>query len=297
MFTLNNEFHSLIYNAIKLHLITVATVDNATTFKEVSEAYGDLLLRGWKDIGNSTARCIGSELPVKTKKGVVVEDPIGDDVIQSFESNVLGMLVHDAIHANNVKVFRGLFQILNFFHNEKNYKGMDNLLMKTYNPIIWRSLKCNNSMVRAQSAALFCAVFPLRANNTTAAEDDDTMQKHFNTFTLLLKDNDHKVRSSAISGICKVLNDYWEPIPANISYTILSYMINTSSKDCSSGLVRIAVIEGLQLLLTNCPLSHVILKKLLPSLSHALHDVSEKVRSAFVTLLLIVSFPLSLLHS
>ena len=268
--------------------------------REISDAYGDLLLRGWKDM-SSNAISDAENSTLKSRKCVVSlmdSDDNENMILTSFESNILDMLLHDAIHANNTKLFKSLFQILQFFHNEKNYKGVDNLLMKTYNPIIWRSLKCNNAMVRAQAAALFCAVFPLRANNTTAAEDDDTMQKHFNTFTMLLKDNDHRVRSSAITGIGKVLKDYWEPIPTGISHTILSFMINTSSKDSASGIVRIAVIEGIEMLLNNCPLSHGVLKKLLPFLSHSLHDSSEKVRYEFVKLLLLVrSHKYSILYS
>ena len=176
--------------------------------------------------------------------------------------------------------------MLQYFHNEKNFRGVDNLLIKLYSPVIWRSLKCNNALVRAQATTLFCDVFPLRANNTTAAEDDDTMQKHFNMFSILLKDSDHRVRGSAVTGICKVLRDYWEPIPLAIATTILSYMTNYLSKDTGSANVRVAVVSGMRMLLKQCPLSIESLKVLLPQLSHSLNDTSEKVRLEFIHLLI-----------
>lgn len=304
--------------AMKYHIASVALglcstpgdTDRKMTISQVSSAYGDILLRAWKDL-YSTAQASGLRInsnfnfcesknavlnKSKSLKNKKTDECCENDMafgagevdtslLDSFESNVLQLLLHDAVHANNLKYFNCLSHILQFFHNEKNTRGVDSLLVKIYSPIIWRSLKCSNAIVRAQSTALFCNVFPLRPNNTTAAEDDELMQKHFNMFTLLLKDTDHRVRSSAVTGICRVLKDYWEPIPVNISVTILTFMINTMSRDTSSSMVRISVVQGLRMVLENCPLSHPVLKKLLPLLGNTLHDNSEKVRYEFIMIL------------
>lgn len=324
VFTLEDVLHAPIVQTMKCFLVggigggaggTGASGTLPITPKDIAEAYAEILLRAWKDLFSSAAAMTASLLtrdgdgPLpgsgpggRPRKNKRLQEELEQEarreqnswtgteersatLLASFEVNVMQVLLHDAVHASNLKYFKGLFTILQGFHNEKSARGMDSFLIKIYSPIIWRSLKCTNAMVRAQATTLFCDVFPLRANNTSAAEDDECMQRHFNVFTLLLKDSDHRVRSSAVTGICKVLRDFWEPIPPSIANTILSYMINTLSKDSSCANVRVAVVAGLRMLLEQCPLSHVTLRSLLPFLSNSLHDTSEKVRLEFVILL------------
>jgi hypothetical protein len=315
VFTLEDVLHTPVVQTMKGFLVggivAGAGLQAAPmSTKDVAEAYADVLLRAWKELSSSVGAAAASvltrdgdgPLPRKPKKNKRLQEEMeqeahriesswtgGDDgsasLLASFELGVMQMLLHDAVHASNLKYFKGLFTIMQSFHNEKNSRGMDSFLIKIYSPIIWRSLKCSNAMVRAQATTLFCDVFPLRANNTSAAEDDECMQKHFNVFTLLLKDADHRVRSSAVTGICKVLKDFWEPIPPSIASTILAYMINTLSKDSSCANVRVAVIAGMRMLLEYCPLSHTSLRNLLPFLSNSVHDTSEKVRLECVLLL------------
>jgi condensin-2 complex subunit G2 len=55
--------------------------------------------------------------------------------------------------------------------------------------------------------------------------------------------------------------------------------------DGASPAVRVAALQGLTALL-DCPLSHAVLRGILPGLRSALHDVSARVRLGFALLLL-----------
>jgi len=37
----------------------------------------------------------------------------------------------------------GMLQILSYFHKHKKQRGVDAMLLKLYDPILWRSLKVN----------------------------------------------------------------------------------------------------------------------------------------------------------
>jgi condensin-2 complex subunit G2 len=74
-------------------------------------------------------------------------------------------------------------------------------------------------------------------------------------------------------------------IPLSALKQILQYLVCTLSHDVSSPGVRASVFTGLGEILLN-PLSHEILKTLLPLLANSLHDTSEKVRLAFIKMLI-----------
>lgn len=158
------------------------------------------------------------------------------------------------------------------------------MLLRVYGPILWRSLSCANAIVRAQACALFFDVFPFNDPTASPSEDEGLKQKQFDFIAALLKDGDHRVRAAAASGVCHVFKDFWECIPFNAVKQLLQYIVCTLGQDSSCAGVRYAAVVGITELLQN-PLSHGILKVLLPAMGMSLHDTSEKVRVAFVKLL------------
>lgn len=110
------------------------------------------------------------------------------------------------------------------------------------------------------------------------------LQKQFDVLGSLLVDPCPQVRESTISSTCRILSTFWELIPAKTTAAMLSSMVNELIHDKSSPNVRAAVFEGLSLILEN-PLSQESLKKVLPSLGNMIHDKSQKVRGAVVSLL------------
>jgi condensin-2 complex subunit G2 len=232
----------------------------ATGTLVISRAYGDVLFRAWRD-------CT-------------------DPVLRDSMEDVLQGLVHDAIHAADAHYFDGLRCVLRSFHGSRRSKELECLLLKAHGPILWRSLKCANAQVRSQAALLFFDVFPIQDGSATAsaADNDHLMQRQFELQKTLLEDADHRVRAAAASGVCRMLRDYWEAVPAATTQKFLGFIASKLGSDASSALVRVAVVQGLHGLLDN-PLSHSFMRSLLPAIATSLNDTSDKVRSWFVKIL------------
>ncbi|KYQ88612.1 hypothetical protein DLAC_11353 [Tieghemostelium lacteum] len=196
-------------------------------------------------------------------------------------------LVECAIHIHNEKLSQSLFEFLHYIHQQKVTKGVDSMLLRAYDPIIYRSLKVANPHVRCNSAKLFIDVFPLTDTDQPQSDIDILYQKQFTILKDLLMDPNIQVRVIMIKGICEILSKFWEVVPISTSRVLISKIINELAFDSSSSLVRETVFQGMQILLDNS-LSHSTLKILLPKLGNLIHDSSEKVRSSFLDLLLYI---------
>ena len=51
--------------------------------------------------------------------------------------------------------------ILEYFHGQKRQPGVDEMLCRLYEPVIWRNLKSANAGVRSNAARLFIHAFPI----------------------------------------------------------------------------------------------------------------------------------------
>lgn len=256
--------NTLIFQVIKPQL--------AVGTRRISSAYGEILLKTWRELAD-----------VAHGEGGIASHPGEDFLVTHFEE-MLQDLMNDCLHAADQSYFRGLRFALGAFHEAKRIKGVDALMLRLYGPILFRSLRCANAVVRAQATMVFFDVFPLQDTDTTAAEADVILQRQFDLLSSLLKDDDHRVRAAAASGVCYILREYWEALPSQTTHRILSYVVGTLGQDSSSPSVRLAVISGLSQVLEQ-PLAHGVLKGLLPLLSNALHDKSQAVRLAFVRIL------------
>ena len=252
-----------------LHPFVVSVMKPQIASGTVSSAYGEVLLRTWRDFAENEV--INSNFGGGNEFRSAVED-----IFQTF--------ARDAILAADRKYFRSSRVMLSYIHEAKNTKGVDSMLWRCYSPIIWRLLQAPNAVVRAQAAVIFFDAFPLTDPLASAVELDKTMQKQFSLLSSLLKDGDQRVRAAAASGVCHVLRDCWALIPSVVTKQILRYLVGELALDSSCASVRLAVICGLRELLEN-PLTHGVLKGLLSVLSNVIHDSSERVRVAFIKLL------------
>ncbi|XP_060950059.1 condensin-2 complex subunit G2 [Limanda limanda] len=176
-------------------------------------------------------------------------------------------------------------QIVNYFHTRKGCNKVDTMLHNLYKPILWKALNAPNFEVRASATLLFAEAFPVHNPDQTNEHIDDTIQRQLDTIMALLTDPHPAVRSSAVLGVCKILAKCWELLPPTIITDFLKKLVNELSIDTSSPDVRCSVFQSLTLVLDN-GLSHPLLEKLLPTAKYSLHDNSEKVRIAFLEMLL-----------
>ncbi|KAJ0059729.1 hypothetical protein NL108_011219, partial [Boleophthalmus pectinirostris] len=204
-------------------------------------------------------------------------DKIESTCIQDFMQNAI--LLHRAS-----PVYSKVRQIVSYFHLRKGCHQVDKMLYTLYKPILWKALNAPNSEVRANATLIFTEAFPIH-DPDDVKNVDTVVQKQLDAAMSLLDDPHPIVRSNAILGVCKILAKCWELFPPIIITDFLKKILLELATDSSSADVRCSVFKCLTIVLDNA-LSHPLLEKLLPNLKYSLHDNSEKVRTAFLDMLI-----------
>ncbi|XP_062898482.1 condensin-2 complex subunit G2 isoform X2 [Mobula hypostoma] len=206
--------------------------------------------------------------------------------LETIENCCIQDFMHHGVHLpRNSPVHSKVRELLSYFHQQKLRQGVDEMLHRLYQPILWRGLKARNSEVRANAAILFVEAFPIRDPALTNEDVDVSIQKQFEEIFKLLEDPQPLVRSTGVLGVCRIAAKYWEMIPPSILTDLLTKVLCDLSADTSSADVRCSVFKCLPITLDN-RMSHPLLEQILPGLRNSLHDTSEKVRVAFVDMLL-----------
>ncbi|XP_078576354.1 condensin-2 complex subunit G2-like [Branchiostoma floridae x Branchiostoma japonicum] len=254
LFGLHPNFTDKLHKTIKNQLPTAS--------KAVQKYYGEIYFHAWNI----------AEGLFKEKIEICLQD-----------------LMYRAIHADRSgpkSLADNLQLLLSFVHQQKHKPGVDDMLYTLYKPILWRSLKVANPAVRTNAAVLLVDAFPLQIPDAPVEERDQNMQKQLDILWSLLEDPEPMLRLIAVRGVCRIVGLYWELIPATVVQDFLKRVIDDMANDCNSADVRAAVFKGIMFVLEQCPLSHPLLKTMLPRLRNHIHDKSEKVRLAFAQLLL-----------
>lgn len=206
------------------------------------------------------------------------------DFVETIESTCIQDFMQCAILLHRTSpVHSKVREILSYFHSKKGCHRVDKMLYNLYKPILWKALHAPNYEVRANATLILTEAFPIH-DPEDAKNIDNTVQKQLDTVMTLLDDPQPTVRSTAILGVCKILAKCWELLPPLIITDFFKKLLELAS-DTSSPDVRCSVFKSLTIVLDNS-LSHPLLEKLLPNLKYSLHDNSEKVRSAFLDMLI-----------
>ncbi|KAI9165606.1 hypothetical protein LWI28_017258 [Acer negundo] len=229
--------------------------------KSVLEAYGEVLFRAWKG---------------------VAEEGFRKEIVDGF----LQGLVEGAIHASSKGLAASVRRVLGGFISQRTIDGVEKLLFKLAEPVIFRSLQVANSNVRHNSLHLLLDLFPLEDPDSTKEVKDTLLDKQFFLFEKLLMDDCPDVRVVAVEGCCRILHLFWEIIPSSTITKILTKIFDDVSHDICNE-VRLSTLNGIIYLLGN-PLSHEVLKVLLPRLGHLIVDSVLSVRLAVADLLLLL---------
>ncbi|XP_034562667.1 condensin-2 complex subunit G2 isoform X2 [Notolabrus celidotus] len=208
------------------------------------------------------------------------------DFLEQIESSCIQDFMQNAIFLHRSSpVYTKVRQIVSYFHTRKSCHQVDKMLYNLYKPILWKALSAPNFEVRANATLLFTEAFPIHNPEQNNKNIDETIQKQLDTTMGLLDDPHPTVRSNATLGVCKILAKCWELLPPVIITDFLKKLVMELAVDSSSADVRCSVFKCLIIVLDNA-LSHPILEKLLPTLKYSLHDNSEKVRTAFLDMLI-----------
>ncbi|NWR93219.1 CNDG2 protein, partial [Furnarius figulus] len=253
LFSWNINFMKMIHGTVKNQLPFLPR----SLMEYISEVY----FRGWKKVSG--------------------------EFIEVLEHNCIQDFMHHGVHLpRSSSIHSKVREMLSYFHKQSKVRqGVEEMLYRLYQPILWRALKARNSEVRANAAFLFVDAFPLRDPSFNAEEMDKEIQKQFEELFSLLEDPHPVVRSTGILGVTQITSRYWEMIPSIIVADLLKKITGELACDTASADVRCSVFKCLPIILDN-KLSHPLLEQLLPATKHSLHDNSEKVRVAFVDMLL-----------
>ncbi|XP_021243904.1 condensin-2 complex subunit G2 isoform X2 [Numida meleagris] len=212
---------------------------------------------------------------------------VSGETLEILEHGCIQDFMHHGIHLpRSSSVYSKVREMLSYFHKQSKVRqGVEEMLYRLYKPILWRALKARNSEVRSNAAFLFIDAFPIRDPSFSTEEMDIEIQKQFEELFSLLEDPHPVVRSTGVLGVCQITSKYWEMIPPAVIADLLKKLIEELACDVTSADVRCSVFKCLPITLDN-KLSHPLLEQLLPTVKHSLHDNSEKVRVAFVDMLL-----------
>ncbi|XP_030898720.2 condensin-2 complex subunit G2 isoform X2 [Melopsittacus undulatus] len=212
---------------------------------------------------------------------------VSGEFVEILEHNCIQDFMHHGIHLpKSSPVHSKVREMLSYFHKQsKVCQGVEGMLYRLYQPILWRALKARNSEVRSNAAFLFVDAFPVHDPSFNTEEMNNEIQKQFEELFSLLEDPHPVVRSTGILGVSQITSKYWEMIPPAVLADLLNKLIGELACDTASADVRCSVFKCLPVILDN-KLSHPLLEQLLPTVRHSLHDNSEKVRVAFVDMLL-----------
>ncbi|NWW34221.1 CNDG2 protein, partial [Panurus biarmicus] len=209
---------------------------------------------------------------------------VSGEFIEVLEYNCIQDFMHHGIHLpKSSPVHSKVREMLSYFHKQSKVRqGVEEMLYRLYQPILWRALKARNSEVRANAAFLFVDAFPLRDPSFPAEEMDSEIQKQFEE--LFVSFNEIKVSEAVSFEVSSVSTVHckFEVIKAFLVKNI------ARKKACTmSAPVLLAMRSDMCLpIILDNKLSHPLLEQLLPATKHSLHDNSEKVRVAFVEMLL-----------
>ncbi|KAK9509505.1 hypothetical protein O3M35_006810 [Rhynocoris fuscipes] len=178
-----------------------------------------------------------------------------------------------------------VFEILSSLHSLRRLHKFSNTITELYTPFIWRYLKSDLPLERCNAAKIFLDVFPLEKPKGGIVINSQYREKQLNEMRDLLLDECHYVRIIAIKGFCYHLTYSLDCLTVSDVKELLGIITQKLANDASSYQVRVAVFDGLAFML-NEPRSAKLMLTFLPHMYLHIHDVHEKVRAAFVRILL-----------
>jgi hypothetical protein len=233
--------------------------------RQVLDAYGDVVLRGWR---SAQGACLHEIETTLIQDGLALA----------------------ALRASTPALAASLRQILSHLHNAKRFGAAsagatDALLVRLYEPLLFRDLDAANGAVRRNALRLLLDCFPLADPEATDEDGDALMRRQFAALSAALADECPGVRAVAAVGTGAVLDRYWEMVPTATCAVYVGRLASELAFDASSPAVRAAAVQGLASLVDNVR-AQPVLRAALPRLAPLSQDAAPAVRSALAALLL-----------
>uniref|UniRef100_A0A8C0EJ51 Condensin-2 complex subunit G2 n=1 Tax=Bubo bubo TaxID=30461 RepID=A0A8C0EJ51_BUBBB len=106
---------------------------------------------------------------------------VSGEFLEILEHNCIQDFMHHGIHLpRSSSVHSKVREMLSYFHKQSKVRqGVEEMLYRLYQPLLWRALKARNSEVRSNAAFLFVDAFPVRDPSFNTEEMDNEIQKQF----------------------------------------------------------------------------------------------------------------------
>ncbi|CAG9461568.1 unnamed protein product [Pedinophyceae sp. YPF-701] len=253
----------LVAHALTLHAPLVpemfAVIRNqaVTGRKSVLDAYGEVLYRGWK----AAAGACRAEI----------------------EAGLAGV-AESALLARTPALAVAAGRLLTHLLDNRVAPGAEALVARIHLPLVFRYLTAANAQVRCNAVRVLGAVFPLQDPEAPQEENDELLARQVGRLGKALADPCAHVRAEGVRATGRVLNLYWELLPAGTCAALLKRVVEELAVDASTPDVRAAVVETASVLVGN-PQTHAVLLPLLPRLGPLINDPSPRVRLHLATLL------------
>lgn len=112
-----------------------------------------------------------------------------DDCLAAVEYKAIQDIMYWALHVKNNTLAMSMSSILAYFVSRRKQKGIESMLQRLYEPLLWRALSVTNSHVRLRATTLFFNAFPLQDPDNKNADDvDKALQKQYDQMHELLMD-------------------------------------------------------------------------------------------------------------
>ncbi|GJP74025.1 hypothetical protein CLOP_g4677 [Closterium sp. NIES-67] len=233
--------------------------------KSLLEAYGEVVFRAWRSA-----------------------EP-GPSLLE-IEYGFLQGLVEAAVFARTPELGAAVRRVVGGFSNQKLQRGVDELILRVSEPIIFRGLQAANPAVRRNALLLLAELFPLRDPSLGREANESLFNRQLSLLLhRLLIDPCPAVRASAAEVAGRVLCIFWEVIPSGVATSALTRMVDELAADVASPAVRVAAVRAVGHLLRGNPVCHPVLRGLLPRLAAGLRDRSRGVRAAVAEVLVAVA--------
>eukprot|EP00922_Rhytidocystis_sp_ex-Travisia-forbesii_P048999 GHVS01072939.1.p1 GENE.GHVS01072939.1~~GHVS01072939.1.p1 ORF type:complete len:1368 (-),score=240.89 GHVS01072939.1:106-3666(-) len=226
----------------------------------VPSAYANVLYFAWKSSSGAMNRLVEDQLQGLMEHGLLTDL----DTAVRFRATLEG------------------------FHKRMGDRAVTEVLVRLYEPILWRKLTVANWKVRFNAAVLLQKTFPLVDTNLPELEYQEELERTYTAVLRLAEDRHPEVRKTAVLGLCDIVGRYWEMMPADKCSAFLHTLLDKTLHDASTPAVRAATLEGIARILDN-PATHKGMKPLLKKLHKCVNDTSVLVREAFSYLLCTIS--------
>jgi len=159
--------YALVHGSVSLIEGFYAAIKNQIPHARDSflQAFGEILFKAWHDAT--------------------------DPQLQSLEYCCIQDLMHCAAHAGHKVTVSALRKVVGVLHQYKKQPGVDEMLCRLYEPILWRGLRAANLSVRCNCAQLFFDGFPLVDQSQLNADIDMEIQSQFNIVSVEFLTNGH----------------------------------------------------------------------------------------------------------